>query len=120
MEQDEETAIRQLIKRALENGWEDGKKRDRLQRVMSDRMSALGRVTGFVTIDALREGDRIQYDRFLDGCVRAFRRDGLIAAGILDQAALRKLKDAELARRHHAETSDLHAAFDDMSEERYP
>ena len=120
MDQETESGIRQLIKRALENSWEDGKRRDRLRQVMEDRIQALGRVTGYVTVDALREGDRVQYYKFLEGCVRAFRRDGLIAAGHLSPGDIRKLKDAELARRHHAATSDLHEAFDDMSETRFP
>jgi hypothetical protein len=120
IDQDTDATIRALIRRAMENKWDDSKNRDRLRSVMEDRMAALGRITGFYTIDSLKEGDRAQYNRFLDGCLRAFRRDGLISAGLLDKGQLLKLKDAELARRHHAETSDLHASFDDMSEERYP
>ena len=110
----------QVIARAVEDSWPDGKHRAQLKTIMEERMSNMRRMTGFQTLDALKAGDRKLFDRFVDGCIKAVRRDGLIAAGIIGKAELLKLKDAELARRHHAETSDLHASFDDMSEERYP
>lgn len=99
------------IQRALDDSWQDGKRRIRLKQVMEGRMRRL-RERGFMDLVDARRRDRELYDRFLDGCIRALRRDGLIEAGLLSQDELRRLKERALVREHDA-------AFDDVATDWY-
>lgn len=98
---DEEAQTLRSMQRATEDAWPDGKRRAQLKRVMEGRLSRMRRLTGFQTLDGLRVGDRPLYDRFLAGCVRAMRRDALIASGQLGQAELQRLKEDFEAREIH-------------------
>lgn len=111
-----EAATLALIQRATEDRWEDGRRRQRLKRVMEGRVSRMRRVAGFQTLDRLRVGDRAQYDRFLAGCRRAMARDGLIESGQLGQDELRRLKESFEARAIH----DQFDGYFDTGTERYP
>lgn len=102
--EDESVALL-TIQRGLDDNWPDGKRRSQLQRVMQARMSRL-QAAGFGSLDALRRSDVARYDRFLDGCVRALRRDGLIASGQLGQSELRDMKAKALGREHDAQFAD--------------
>lgn len=105
------------VQRALDDNWPDGKRRAQLQRVMQGRISRL-QASGFGSLDALRRSDHGRYERFLDGCVKAQRRDGMIASGQLGQSELREMKGRALGREHDATFADV--ATDWVTEERYP
>lgn len=99
------------IQRALDDAWPDGKRRQQLQRVMQDRMRRL-QERGFNGLEDCRRRDRETYDRFLAGCERAMRRDGLIAAGVLSQYELREMKERALVREHDAQFADVAEDFE--------
>lgn len=112
---EQESITLNCIQRALEDNWQDGKRRSQLKRVMEGRMRRL-QERGFGSLDDMRRRDRAMYDRFLDGCVRAMRRDGLIASGQLSQDELRRMKERALVREHDAQFADVAEDF----ERRFP
>lgn len=103
MTSDEELELCRLVERAMQDTWEDGKKRPRLQRVMQGRFGRLGELRGTASLEALRLSDRAMYGRFLHGCWRAFVRDGLISAGMLGGAELQAMKARLLHQEHHGD-----------------
>lgn len=99
---DSESAALLCFQRAIDDNWQDGKRRAQLQRVMQARLSRLQH-RGFSGLEDCRRRDRKTYDAFLAGCMRAMNRDGLIAAGLLGQGELRSMKERALAREHEAQ-----------------
>lgn len=107
-----EGATVQAITRAIDDAWPDGRRRSQLQRVMQARLGNLQR-SGFTGLDDCRRRDRAAYDRFLAGCVRAMNRDGLIAAGLLGQGELSRMKYDALGRIHEAQFAGVAQDFDE-------
>jgi hypothetical protein len=94
------------IQRALENDWADGKRRYRLQTVMTGRVKRMREITGAADLPDLRRKDRATYERFLAGCNAAMNRDGLIEAGVLQPDELRAMKARALERENDAKWVD--------------
>jgi hypothetical protein len=112
---EQEGAVLAMIQRALGDEWPDGKSRRQLQTVMRGRLHKLAQL-GHGSPDAVRKSDPATYQRFLDGCVRAVRRDGLMAAGMLSQAELQVMKSRQLAAERDAQFDDV---AEDYTRERY-
>lgn len=110
---DQDAAILGLIARAAEDAWPDGRKRTQLQRVMQARLRRLEQA-GFANPDDASQRDPALARRFLDGCVRALRRDGAIASGALSRGELAALKEREVSRAHAAQWAD---AADDWEQQ---